>query len=779
MRLDVDGLNVEFPYSRIYPEQHRLMRELKATLDANGQHALLEVPACIGRTVALLALYVAYWQAHPEVGKLVFACRTVCEIGKVLEILRLVVGPSNTVTGTGLPSRSMLEAATNARREAGLEDVAGDDEPLLQPGVNSLDAVTEVGARRHWGATCLAMRLVADADVVVCNYNHLLDPKVSQLLLDAVSPLGSGPDASASRAGVLIFDEAHNLDHACVEVLSLNFRLPTLARCRTALERLDHAVRQLDPTALGRDCDALASTPLRTLLNRATAVSERPYVGSLAGVELFGAPPTIMLGNGGESGESIEGGEGEGGGGGVVPGNLRKPTAFVRYLQRFVAYLHSRLESCTIATLEPPRVFLHDLEKTEEDFSCSLRSVAARLRLLLASLELDSPADFCALCVVADFATLVSTHQNGGFGVSITPRDVGAPATQREPLLQLCCHDASIALRPLLARARSVVLTSGTLSPLDLWQTLLGLQEARVCSLDISFPREALRPFVIARGADQVAMRSAGAGDVTDPGVVRNYGKLLLECAASVPDGVVVFFASFALMQSVLATWSKTDSKNGQIDLLNGVTRHKLLFIESTDPAETAVALDHYKRACDVGRGAVFLGIARSKVAEAVEFDGHYGRAVIVLGFPFLDLRSRAAVARLEWLRDARGISEAEYLGMEAIRQAAQVIGQVVRGKTDYGVLLLVDRRYAEPKRRAHLPRWIAQFMERGDRRNLSTDVAVRLTKEYLREMPMEQVASVKESYAGACGWVGTGDAIAPAPEWHQSGARVVPMEIG
>ena len=120
---------------------------------------------------------------------------------------------------------------------------------------------------------------------------------------------------------------------------------------------------------------------------------------------------------------------------------------------------------------------------------------------------------------------------------------------------------------------------------------------ARVCSLPISFPREALRPLVVARGTDQVAMRSAGAGDVTDVGVVRNYGKLLLECAASVPDGVVVFFASFALMQSVLAEWSR-------VDLLRGVTRHKLLFIESTDPAETATALEHYKRACDVGRGA-------------------------------------------------------------------------------------------------------------------------------------------------------------------------------
>ena len=65
MQLDVDGLPVRFPYSRIYPEQRKIMHELKLALD-NNQHALLEVPACIGRSVALLAVYVAYRQQHAD-----------------------------------------------------------------------------------------------------------------------------------------------------------------------------------------------------------------------------------------------------------------------------------------------------------------------------------------------------------------------------------------------------------------------------------------------------------------------------------------------------------------------------------------------------------------------------------------------------------------------------------------------------------------------------------------------------------------------------------------
>ena len=46
-------------------------------------------------------------------------------------------------------------------------------------------------------------------------------------------------------------------------------------------------------------------------------------------------------------------------------------------------------------------------------------------------------------------------------------------------------------------------------------------------------------------------------------------------------------------------------------------------------------SLMHYRRACDCGRGAVFLSVARGKIAEGIDFDEHYGRCVILFGVPF------------------------------------------------------------------------------------------------------------------------------------------------
>ena len=72
-----------------------------------------------------------------------------------------------------------------------------------------------------------------------------------------------------------------------------------------------------------------------------------------------------------------------------------------------------------------------------------------------------------------------------------------------------------------------------------------------------------------------------------DTAVVRNYGNLLVEVADSVPDGIVCFFTSYMYLESVVASWYD----QGIIDQLQ---RHKLLFIETQDAAETSLALINY-----------------------------------------------------------------------------------------------------------------------------------------------------------------------------------------
>jgi len=69
--------------------------------------------------------------------------------------------------------------------------------------------------------------------------------------------------------------------------------------------------------------------------------------------------------------------------------------------------------------------------------------------------------------------------------------------------------------------------------------------------------------------------------------VVRNYGNLLLEVVAFVPDGVVCFFPSYGHLDSVVDSWREEG-------ILDQLPNKKLLFIETLDAAENSLVLGNY-----------------------------------------------------------------------------------------------------------------------------------------------------------------------------------------
>lgn len=176
---------------------------------------------------------------------------------------------------------------------------------------------------------------------------------------------------------------------------------------------------------------------------------------------------------------------------------------------------------------------------------------------------------------------------------------------------------------------------------------------------------------IVSRGNDQVAI-SSKFETREDTAVTRNYGQLLVETAKTVPDGIVCFFTSYLYLESVVASWYD----QGIIDTL---LRYKLLFIETQDNAETSYALMNYVKACECGRGAVLLAVARGRVSEGVDFDHHLGRAVLMFGIPYVYTQSRILKARLDYLRDQFQIRENDFLTFDALRHAAQCVGRAIR----------------------------------------------------------------------------------------------------
>lgn len=66
--------------------------------------------------------------------------------------------------------------------------------------------------------------------------------------------------------------------------------------------------------------------------------------------------------------------------------------------------------------------------------------------------------------------------------------------------IQLSCHDASLAIKPVFDRFQSVVITSGTLSPIDLYPRLLNFNPVVSRSFTMSLTRDCICPMVLTRG---------------------------------------------------------------------------------------------------------------------------------------------------------------------------------------------------------------------------------------------------------------------------------------
>ncbi|XP_021759272.1 DNA repair helicase XPD [Chenopodium quinoa] len=724
MKFQIEDITVYFPYDNIYPEQYSYMVELKRALDAKG-HCLLEMPTGTGKTIALLSLITSYALSKPSNPiKLIYCTRTVHEMEKTLAELKVLhdyqvchLGPSARLLALGLSSRKNLcinpavvsaenrdsvDASCRKLTASWVRALAVENpniptcsffedyeksgsEAILPPGVYTLQDLRAFGKQKGWCPYFLARHMVQFANVVVYSYQYLLDPKVAGII-----------SKEMQRESVIVFDEAHNIDNVCIEALSVSVRRQTLEGATRNVSRMSQEIERFKATDAGK---------LRVEYNR--LVEGLAQRGNLPIGDTWLSNPALP--------EDIlkE----------AVPGNIRRAEHFLSVLRRLVQYIKGRLQSENFEK-ESPVSFVASLNQQVGLDQKTLKFCYDRLHSLMMTLEITDTDEFLSIQTICDFATLVGTYARG-FSIIIEPYDERMPHIP-DPILQLSCHDASLAIRPVFERFQTVVITSGTLSPIDLYPRLLNFNPVVSRSFTMSLTRDCICPMVLTRGSDQLPV-STKYDMRSDPGVARNYGRLLLEMVSVVPDGIVCFFVSYSYMDAIVNTWNETG-------ILKDIMQHKLVFIETQDVVETTLALDNYRKACDCGRGAVFFSVARGKVAEGIDFDRHYGRLVIMYGVPFQYTLSKILLARLEYLRDTFQIKEGDFLTFDALRQAAQCVGRVIRSKADYGMMIFADKRYSRHDKRSKLPGWILSHL-RDAYLNLSTDMALHIAREFLRKM--------------------------------------------
>ncbi|KAK8134851.1 DNA repair helicase rad15 [Apiospora sp. TS-2023a] len=698
MKFFIDDLPVIFPYPRIYPEQYDYMCALKTTLQEGG-NCVLEMPSGTGKTVSLLSLIVAFQQHQPEPRKLIYCSRTMSEIEKALAELQSLMkyraeelGYVEEFRGLGLTSRKNLCLHPSVKREksgtvvdakcrsltAGFVKekkekgenvdlcIYHDNLDLLEPhnlipnGVWTLEDLLVYGEQNKQCPYFTARRMMQYCNVIIYSYHYLLDPKIAERV-----------SKEFSKDCIIVFDEAHNIDNVCIESLSTDITDDSLKKATRGAQNLERKINDMKET----DREQLENEYQKLVEGLRDKDESRQEQTFMANPVL----PDDLLTE-------------------AVPGNIRRAEHFVAFLKRFIEYLKTRMKVRQVISETPPAFLSHLKEHTFIEKK-PLRFCAERLTSLVRTLELTNIEDYQPLQEVATFATLVATYEKG-FLLILEPFESDT-AEVPNPVLHFTCLDAAIAIKPVFDRFSSVIITSGTISPLEMYPKMLGFEARIMQSYTMTLARRSFLPMIVTRGSDQAPV-STGFQVRNEPSVVRNYGNLLTEFAKATPDGMVVFFPSYLYMESIISMWQG-------MGILDQVWKYKLILVETPDAQETSLALETYRTACCNGRGAVLLCVARGKVSEGIDFDHQYGRTVLCIGVPFQYTESRILKARLEFMRETYKIRENEFLSFDAMRHAAQCLGRVLRGKDDYGIME-VDG-------------------------NLSTDMAVIAAKRFLREM--------------------------------------------
>ncbi|MDP3918997.1 MAG: ATP-dependent DNA helicase [Nanoarchaeota archaeon] len=233
------------------------------------------------------------------------------------------------------------------------------------------------------------------------------------------------------------------------------------------------------------------------------------------------------------------------------------------------------------------------------------------------------------------------------------------------------CLDPSLVLRDLTEEAHSIILMSGTLTPIDMYQDLLGLKNAVKIEYENPFPPENRLNIILPETSTKFQTRSNTM-----------YTKIAEKCSDitnTVPGNSVIFFPSYHLRDQIYEHLRARSEKT--------------MFLEETELSkqQRSDLLDRFKTYKD--DGAVLLAVAGGSFAEGIDLPGDLLKAVIVVGLPLgkPDLETKELINYYD-KRFAKGWDYGYVF--PAIIKILQSAGRCIRSETDRGIVVFMDERY-------------------------------------------------------------------------------------
>ncbi|KAE8448233.1 hypothetical protein EG329_009663 [Mollisiaceae sp. DMI_Dod_QoI] len=328
------------------------------------------------------------------------------------------------------------------------------------------------------------------------------------------------------------------------------------------------------------------------------------------------------------------------------------------------------------------------------------------------------------------------------------------PTTPDLIMLKFLLLDPSTSFQEIVSQARSVILAGGTMSPMSDYTSHLFpyLPSTSITTLSCGhvIPKSNLVAWNLSKGpgGKEFEFTYSKRGDA---GMIDELGLALLNICSVVPDGVVVFFPSYAYLALILARWSvpppsPTPSASPK-SILQRLEAKKVLFKESKETGVDTILQD-YAAAIESGKGGLLLSVVGGKMSEGINFSDRLGRCVLIVGLPFPNAASAEWKAKLSYIESStisrlsnpspnltsssdpsllptpilsdveiqkRAKDESRSFYENACMRAVnQSVGRAIRHRNDYAAIVMVDKRFGNERIKGKLPGWIREGLVEG-----------------------------------------------------------------
>ena len=265
--------------------------------------------------------------------------------------------------------------------------------------------------------------------------------------------------------------------------------------------------------------------------------------------------------------------------------------------------------------------------------------------------------------------------------VTMTELGEGPRASMR---VRLFCMDPSARLKAVYERARSVVLFSATLTPLEYYRALLGGEpQDRMLQFHSPFPPENLAVLMHDRIRTNLNARAESLAQVVETIGALTQGQ---------PGNYLVYFPSYQYLKAARQLFEMQHPGTTVLEQQPGMTepqREAFLAAFAHDRADTLVGF--------AALGGIF--------GEGIDLVGERLIGVVVVGVGLPQLCAERDLIR-DYFQEKLGAGfdyAYTFPGMNRVLQAA---GRVIRSESDRGFVMLIDSRFAETRYRRLFPEW-------------------------------------------------------------------------